>query len=87
MFAISTDLVSETKSFKIKYFKCFVWNSVEKTAGRDQSSAFFMNCSIILNELMCRFGLASLLKESQQSLCFWGGSGENLAHRAVFNEA
>lgn len=48
-----------------------------KTAGRDQSSVFFMYSSIILYELMCGFGLASLPKESQQSMCFWGGSGEN----------
>lgn len=58
-----------------------------KTAGRDQSSAFFMYSSIVLYEVMCRFCLASLPKESQQSMCFWGGSGENLAHRAVINEA
>jgi len=43
-----------------------------KTAGRDRSSAFFINSSVILYELMCRFGLASLLEESQRRVCVSG---------------
>lgn len=84
---ISTELSSETGSFKVKCFSCFVWNWVENSGAWSVISIFqaLLHHLVWAHVQICPCFPARGI--STESMCFWGGSGENLAHGAVVNEA
>lgn len=86
MVAISTDLMSETESFKIEYFKCFLWNWVEKQQG--VISHQYFSCT---PPLFCMSSCADLVlllsPRNLNRVCVSGEDRGELAHGAVINEA
>lgn len=87
MLTISTELFNEAESFKVKYFKYFVWNWVENSRAQSVMSIFHALLHHFIWARVQIWPWFSAGEISTENMCFWGGSGDNLAHRTVVNEA
>lgn len=70
-----TELLSETESFKVKYFRCFVWNWVENSRAWSVISIFHALLHHFVWAHLQIWPCFSAGGISTESMCFWGGSG------------